>query len=189
MSGRRAGHGTAWPDAPPLPEVWLRGPIDGVTPLLMPAAHALLQARDEIHRVVPELTPAELHARPGGIASPAFHLRHVAGVLDRMLTYARGDALSDAQFVALRREEAGGDDVGIDGLSSMLAAIDSAVDAAMRAYRTTPVNELFDIRTVGRAALPSTVFGVLFHAAEHAQRHAGQLVTTTMLLRGLRGMS
>lgn len=165
---------------PSPPEVWLRGPILDVIPLLMPAAHALLQAGEEMHRSVAGLASHDLHTRPGGIASPAFHLRHVAGVIDRMLTYARGDTLSQAQFAALGSErESEGE------LPDMLVALDASIDSAMHAYRTTPANELFETRTVGRAALPSTVFGLLFHAAEHAQRHAGQLVTTVGVIRGL----
>jgi uncharacterized damage-inducible protein DinB len=37
---------------------------------------------------------------------------------------------------------------------------------------------------VGRARLPTNVLGLLFHTAEHAARHAGQVVTTMKLVRG-----
>jgi uncharacterized damage-inducible protein DinB len=42
---------------------------------------------------------------------------------------------------------------------------------------------LLDFRGVGRAQLPSNVLGLLFHAAEHASRHTGQVVTTAKMLK------
>ncbi len=42
--------------------------------------------------------------RPGGVASAGFHLQHMAGVLDRLFTYARGEALSGQQLEALAAE-------------------------------------------------------------------------------------
>jgi uncharacterized damage-inducible protein DinB len=165
-----------------LPEVWLRGAIESVPPVLMPAAHALLGAAEDLERLANDLTPEELHARPGGAASVAFHLRHVAGSVDRLLTYARGAALDDSQRAALKLEsEAGGDaEVLVSGLRS-------AVNAALRQLRETPEEEVFESREVGRARLPSTVLGLLFHAAEHAQRHTGQAIATARAARaGLR---
>ena len=50
----------------------------------------------------------------------------------------------------------------------------------------TPPESLGDERLVGRAALPSTVRGLLFHGAEHTQRHVGQVITTAKIVRGLR---
>jgi uncharacterized damage-inducible protein DinB len=39
------------------------------------------------------------------------------------------------------------------------------------------------VRFVGRAKLPSTVLGLLVHAAEHTMRHTGQLLVTVQVLR------
>src|SRR5687768_13884323 len=86
------------------PEVWLRGPLSGYVPTLMPVAHALLQAREDIERVATGSTDEELWQRPGGAASAGYHLQHLAGSLDRLLTYARGESLDDAQRSALARE-------------------------------------------------------------------------------------
>ena len=88
----------------PQPEVWLRGPVEGFEPLLMPAAHALLQAREDIEALAASVPAAHAWQRPGGAASIGFHVRHVGGVLDRLLTYARGEVLSDAQRAAARAE-------------------------------------------------------------------------------------
>jgi hypothetical protein len=165
-----------------MPEAWLRGSIEGVDPFLMPAAHALVQAGEEIERAVQGLTPEQVWTRPGGAASIGFHLRHVVGSLDRLLTYARGAGLDAHQraFLELETEPC---DPPI-GPEPLVAGVERAIAGALRAYRETPHDVLLETRTVGRAALPSNVIGLLFHAAEHAQRHAGQIVTTAKVVRG-----
>ena len=94
------------------PEVWLRGPLDGYHPLVMPVAHSLLQVREDLARRERSVTASQLWARPGGAASIGFHIRHTGGALDRLLTYARGDALAAPQLVFLAGEEAPGDPPG-----------------------------------------------------------------------------
>jgi hypothetical protein len=165
-----------------MPEAWLRGPIEGVDPYLMPAAHALVQAGEEIERAVAGLTPEQVWARPGGAASIGFHLRHVVGSLDRLLTYARGQMLDAHQRAFLELEAEPCDPPA--PADPLVAGVRAAVEAALRVYRETPRERLLETRVVGRAALPSDVLGLLFHAAEHAQRHAGQVVTTAKVVRG-----
>jgi tRNA threonylcarbamoyl adenosine modification protein YjeE len=163
------------------PEVWLRGPLPDVAPVLQPVAHALLQVKEDVQRALSGLTAAQIWARPGPVGSVGFHARHLVGSLDRLLTYARGDALADAQFAFLRAEGEGGDPAATaDELRTQVA---EAIDAALAQVRATPVETLFDARTVGRARLPTTVFGLLVHAAEHSARHAGQMITTSLLVR------
>lgn len=171
----------------PLPEVWLRGPVAGVPAMLQPAAHALLQGQEELHRAARGLTPAALSLRPGGVASVGFHVRHAAGVIDRLLTYARGEGLSDAQRAALAAEhevEQAVEPPGEDA-ATLLAGLDLAVARAIDSYRATDPATLGLARAVGRAGLPSTVMGLLFHIAEHVQRHAGQAGTTAAVARAL----
>lgn len=160
------------------PEVWLRGPLSGYPVELMPVAHSLLQIREELDAIVPSLSPGDLSVKPAGAASLAFHLRHLAGSLDRLLTYARGESLTDAQSAALAAEE---DDEDVDGVE-LLEEVHQAIDRALDQLRATPVVTLDEPRAVGRAGLPSTVRGLLFHAAEHAQRHAGQIATTAKVV-------
>ncbi len=162
-----------------LPEVWLRGPLPGVPPLLMPAAHCLLQCREEIASAR-RLTPAQLWTRPGGAASAGFHLRHIAGSLDRLLTYARGAQLDKPQLAALRSEGEPGDPP--ETAAALVAHAEAAIDRAVETLRATPDADLLAPRSVGRAALPSTVMGLLFHAAEHTHRHTGQLITTATIV-------
>ena len=165
-------------------EVWLRGALPDVPALLQPVAHSLLQCREEVHRALRDLTPAQLWACPGGAASIGYHARHAAGSLDRLLTYARGEQLSAAQLEALRGE--GTADLESGATARVVDAFDSGVDRALAQVRATGEQTLLERRAVGRAGLPSTVIGLLFHAAEHTQRHCGQLVTTAKIVRGLR---
>jgi hypothetical protein len=84
-----------------LPEVWLRGPVEGYAAELQPVVHALLQVREEVERHAADLTPEQLWARPGDAGSIGFHLRHIAGATDRLLTYARDEALTSEQLAFL----------------------------------------------------------------------------------------
>jgi uncharacterized damage-inducible protein DinB len=161
------------------PEVWLRGPVEGVPALLQPVAHALLQVREDLAPFARLSAPA-LHARPGGAASIAFHLHHLAGALDRLFTYARGDALDEEQRRDLTVERAGGDPE--QGAEALVRRVQAKIDAALGQLKRTPPASLTDERRVGSAGHPSTVLGLLFHGAEHAQRHAGQIATTTRLV-------
>jgi hypothetical protein len=165
------------------PEVWLRGPLPGVPAELMPAAHGLLQAAEEIQRAAAELTLDELWATPGGAASVGFHLRHIPGSIDRLLSYARGEQLSEAQRAALAAEREAGSPPA-DAATLLRGAV-GAIERAVDVLRRTPPDTLSAPRAVGRAALPSTVAGLLFHIADHTQRHAGQVVTTAKIVQGL----
>lgn len=161
-------------------EWWQRGPIEGVPAMLQPVAHILLQVRESVGELVENLTEAEWNARPGGVASAAFHVQHIAGVVDRLFTYARGEALSEKQFAELRREK---EPLASTDVPAALAALDARVDTALEQLRATDPSTLGDWRGVGRAQLPSTVIGCLVHGAEHSMRHVGQLSVTVRVVR------
>jgi uncharacterized damage-inducible protein DinB len=156
-------------------EWWQRGPVEGIPAVLQPVAHILLQVRESVFEIVESLTESEWNARPGGLASAAFHVRHIPGVIDRLFTYARGELLS-AQQLATKQAE--GAHLAAADVSSALEALSVRVDAALAELRTIDVTTLGDFRGVGRAQLPSTVIGCLVHGAEHAMRHVGQLSVT-----------
>jgi hypothetical protein len=160
-------------------EWWQRGPIDGVPALLQPVAHILLQVRDSVDELTANLTEAEWNARPANVASCAFHVRHIAGVMDRLFTYARGEGLSEAQFAAIRRE---GDHLPLADAPTVLEALHTQVDDALAQLSGTNPATLTDVRAVGRAKLPSTVVGCLVHGAEHSMRHVGQLLVTKRIV-------
>jgi hypothetical protein len=165
----------------PETEAWQRGPVPGFEPLLMPIVHALIQVGEDLDRLAAAVPHEHVWVRPGGAASIGFHVRHTAGALDRLLTYARGETLTDEQRAYARREGTGGES---ETLSAALADVHRAIDAAMDQLRHTTGASLLDERKVGRAGLPSTVLGLLFHAAEHSTRHVGQAITTAKILAG-----
>lgn len=163
----------------PLPEAWLRGPLPGVPSLLQPAAHALLQAVEEIKAATQDFPGDKLWERPYGVASAGFHLLHIAGVLDRLGTYAKGTALSDEQLHYLARET----EDGPQTVQELRTAVEAQVERMLAQLKATQEQALTEPRTVGRKALPSTVQGLLFHAAEHTMRHLGQLLVTVTVLK------
>jgi uncharacterized damage-inducible protein DinB len=166
---------------PSLPEVWLRGPLPEVPGLLQPVAHALLQAREEVTEIMADFPAEKLAERPLGLASVGFHLCHLAGVLDRTFTYARGEALSPAQLAYLAAE--GQPPTHPGTVLELVDAFARQVDTALAQLIATPEATLPEWRGVGRAQLPSTVIGLLVHAAEHTTRHVGQLLVTARIVR------
>ncbi|HSH45414.1 MAG TPA: DinB family protein [Longimicrobiales bacterium] len=164
-------------------EAWLRGPVEGVPAALMPAAHSLMDALEEIEAAVSGLDTQALWVRPGGAASIGFHLRHAGGSIRRLLTYARGEALDPGQLAAIKREAEPGTPPA--GVEELLHGLRDAIELAMRTYRQTDPETLDEPRKVGRAGLPSSTRGLLFHLADHTRRHAGQVVTTAKIVRGL----
>jgi hypothetical protein len=166
----------------PETEVWQRGPVPGFEPMVMPVVHALLQAQEDLQRLVSVVPTEHVWQRPGGAASIAFHVSHTGGALDRLFTYARGEALSEAQRAAAREEGKPADPPAT--LSALVAGVHATIERAFDQLRATKVDALLDERKVGRAGLPSNVLGLLFHAAEHTTRHVGQAITTAKILGG-----
>lgn len=161
-------------------EAWLNGKLEGYAPVLMPAAHALVQSIVDLRKFAADLTDEELRVRPNGAPSAAFHLRHIAGSVDRLLTYSRGEELNETQFDFLKQETAEHSDSNAAELTQK--AIDE-INCALEALKNADLNDLFAERSVGRQRLPTTVFGLLFHIAEHTARHVGQLVTTAQIVK------
>ena len=163
-----------------MAEPWLRGPIAGMPAMVMPAAHALMQAAEDIPVAVAGLTSEQLWALPGGAAAVGFHLRHLAGSIDRLLTYESDAQLSDAQFEAMDAEIA---DDGRDAEQLGRDAL-AAIERAIEVMRVTPPGAYLEARGVGRRKLPTTVLGLLVHIAEHTQRHVGAIIATAKVVRG-----
>jgi len=162
-------------------EPWLRGTLSEVDAVQRAILHALELAGDDITKWCADLTDAEFNARPFGLAPIAFHLRHIARSLDRLLSYAEGTQLDATQKAALKTELDPGatrDEV----LTELHAALVASADR-IRAFTPEHYNSP---RAVGRAALPNSVAGLLVHCADHTQRHVGQAVTTAKLLLAMR---
>ena len=160
-------------------EVWLRGPLPGVPPLLQPVAHALMQANEEIEELMKDFPDELLWQRPAGVASVAFHLQHIPGVLDRLFSYSKGQTLSADQLLALKEEGVQNESLTKDVLVN---AVNNKIHAVVRDLAIIDEATLTELRTVGRQQLPSTRLGLIFHAAEHTMRHTGQLHVTVKVL-------
>ncbi len=159
------------------PEPWLRGTLTDIPPVHRAVLHALELAKEDIGRWCGKLTDAQLTARPQGTAPVAFHVRHIARSIDRLLTYAEGKQLSGEQLAALKSEL----DVGAAS-RELFSEFNAAMDeTALRIRALVPVR-LDEPRKVGRRELPTTVGGLLVHVADHTQRHVGQAITTAKLL-------
>jgi uncharacterized damage-inducible protein DinB len=158
-------------------EVWQRGPVEGVPALLQPVAHALLQALEETVRYTDNFPQKLLWERPANLASVGFHLLHLRGVIDRLFTYARGEALSVEQLKALSAEQ----HPSTDTSDTLVEALRQQIQSAVSQLKHTDENTLLERRTIGRKQIPTTVLGLLFHAAEHSQRHVGQLLVTSRM--------
>ena len=160
-------------------ELWLSGAVKNISALLQPVAHALLQSKKEVSELMIGFPADKLWLKPNGVASVGFHLQHLTGVLDRLFTYARAESLSEEQLVYLNNE---GKQQEIS-LNSLINNFNKQVDESLKQLSTTNEALLVDYRSVGRKQLPSTVGGLLFHAAEHTMRHVGQLLVTIKFLK------
>jgi len=159
-------------------EPWLRGTETDVPVVARAVLHALQLAQEDMQKWCGELSDAELNERPAGIASVAFHLRHIACSIDRLLTYAEGKSLSDHQIAQLKSE--------LDPAASRndsLAELNKAIADAANRVRALARTDLTAAREVGKKQLPTTVGGLLVHVADHTQRHVGQAVTTAKIVR------
>ena len=166
------------------PEPWLRGMFAGLSAEQCAVLHALQLAREDIERWCGTLSQEELAAQPHGLPSVAFHLRHIAGSLDRLLTYAEQKSLSAEQKQWLAAEMNGS-----ANRDQLLAMFESGLAAAKSRLRAIETALWPEPRVVGGMQLPTTVAGLLIHCADHTQRHVGQAVTTAKVLLALRKQS
>jgi uncharacterized damage-inducible protein DinB len=164
-----------------LPEPWLRGTLADVALVPRAVLHALELARIDLQNWCGSLTDEELNLEFEGIAPVAFHLRHIAGSIDRLLTYAEGRELDAAQIAALQSEKSAG-----ATRDQLLVDLDASLASAAERVRALGVNDLEESRVVGIKKFPTTVGGLLVHVADHTQRHVGQAVTTAKFVRALR---
>lgn len=159
------------------PEPWLRGTLTDVPPVQRAVLHALVLAREDLQRWCATLSDEQLNASPFGLPPIAFHIRHIARSIDRLLTYAEGNSLSAAQLFALRTELDSG-----ATRDALFQELGSALDEASERVRAFSSNMLGEPRFVGRKQLPATVAGLLVHIADHTLRHVGQGITTSKII-------
>jgi uncharacterized damage-inducible protein DinB len=160
-----------------LPEPWLRGTLGEVPAVPRAVLHALELAREDLERWCDGLSDEELHARPGGIASVAFHLRHIARSIDRLLSYAEGKQLSAEQVAVMKAEM---DPLGTR--NELMAELMVAIAKSGKRIRAFSEQQMQEGRQVGKKQLPTSVGGLLVHVADHTQRHVGQAITTAKIV-------
>jgi uncharacterized damage-inducible protein DinB len=163
-------------------EAWLRGPMEGVPPHLMPIFHSFAMVREDLAHHTEGLTTEDVWRRTGSLPSLGFHLRHIAHSVDRLVTYLCGDQLSEAQIATLKQET----QPGAETLAELLEEVYEKLSDAERRIRAIQPGSLGESRFIGKKRLPSTVLGLLVHIAEHTQRHLGQAITTAKLARETR---
>lgn len=163
-------------------EVWQRGPIENIPGLLQPIAHTLLQAREELNDIMQYFPENLLWEKPANVASPAFHLQHLTGVLDRLFTYARSQPLNAAQLHSLSIE--GSQKETLSSVNELIESFNKQVDVSINELKIINADTLTDSRTIGRKLIPTTLIGLYVHAAEHTMRHIGQLLVTVNMLKG-----
>ena len=157
----------------------MRGPLQGVNALVTPVFHTFMHVREELARHMEGVSDAQVWKSPGHLAPLGFHLRHIAGSVDRLVTYLLEEPLTEEQFAFLKAEaEPGGT------LEELLAELDQALAKAEDRLWTIDPASIHEPRYIGRKRLPTTVLGLLVHIAEHTQRHLGQAITTAKVERG-----
>jgi len=142
--------------------------------------HALELAREDLERWCADLSDAQLNAGTSGLNAVAFHLRHIARSLDRLLTYAEGRQLNNEQLVALKAELNPG-----ATRDELFRELRLALEESAKRVRAFDPATFGEQRFVGKKRLPTTLAGLLVHVADHSQRHVGQAITTSKLVRSL----
>jgi uncharacterized damage-inducible protein DinB len=173
----------------PYTEPWLRGTHTDVPAAGRAVLHALDLSLDDLTKWTAGLTDAEVHAQPLGLPPIAFHLRHIARSVDRILTYAEGGQLSQEQLAALKTEQSEPQEGGegkLESLANLLAEVEVSFNDAADRIRVLATADLNTPRFVGRKQLPTSIGGAMIHVADHTQRHTGQVVTTAKVIRSLR---
>jgi len=164
-------------------EPWMRGTHEDLPAVLRAVIHALELAREDVQRWCAHLTDEEWNLRPQGLAPSAFHVRHMARSIDRLLTYAEGKQLSAEQLELLKSEM----DQRATG-AGVLDEFENALQETVRRIRAFAGTDLEQKRALGRKALPTSVGGLLVHVADHMSRHVGQVVITAKLAVASRGV-
>ena len=148
-----------------------------VHPSVMPVFFSFAQVREDLVQHTADLSREQVWQKIGK-ASVGFHLKHLAGSVDRLTTYLMGGQLSEEQLQSLRKEEEGTEEIG-----ELLQVVNEALAASEQKLQTVDPNHLYAQRIVGRKQLPTSVLGLLVHIAEHTQRHLGQVITLAQIVR------
>ena len=160
-------------------EPWLRGPVAGLNAYVMPVFFTFAQVREDLATHTAGLSREQVW-RNIGTSSLGFHLKHIAGSIDRLTTYLFAGQLNPKQLANLEQESHAGEE-----LSELLERVEQSLQNSEEMLRALHPDALHEPRAVGRRGLPTTVIGLIVHLAEHTQRHLGQAITVSQVLRQL----
>jgi hypothetical protein len=161
-----------------LPEPWLRGPIAGSDPMFAPFIYAMMQVHEDVTKWTEGLSTGQLWAEPLGLGPAGFHMRHIGGSTSRLASYLRGEPLTEDQMRDIKAEKQPG-----ASRDELLSRMEEQLRYAQSIVLALDPRSWNAPRKVGRKALPTTVGGLVTHMAEHAQRHTGELIVTTKVVR------
>jgi uncharacterized damage-inducible protein DinB len=160
-----------------MTEPWLQGTFTDLPVIQRALLHSLQMAQEDATKWCGGLDDREIHARPFALPSVAFQLRHIARSLDRFCCYAEGVPLNEQQLAVLasEMENHGTRESIFSELEASLGTTRQRLEVIVRQPLDTPI-------AIGRKHLPTTLAGLLVHAAEHTQRHVGQAITTAKVI-------
>ncbi|HWR54100.1 MAG TPA: DinB family protein [Bryobacteraceae bacterium] len=163
------------------PEPWLRGSLSGVHPAIAPLIRSFEMAREDLERFTEGLSAEQMWKAPDGVNPAGREIRHIAGSLDRLITYLEGRQLDEHQIAAIDQESKPG-----ASRDELLREMTDAFARAEALLRSLDPDKLMEPREVGRKRLPTTAIGLIVHMAEHTQRHVGQAIVAAKLARKMR---
>lgn len=171
---------TLEPSPEPKLEPWMRGTLSALNPVLAALLYSFQHAREDLEKWTKDLNDEDLSAQPFGLAPLAFHIRHIAGSVDRLITYARGEQLSAVQMAELKEESE-----RVETRTELFQAFNRKLDAACATIRSIDPGKLHEIREIGRRRVPVPLGTLLVHISEHTQRHVGEAIITVKALRAV----
>lgn len=90
--------------------------------------------------------------------------------------------MTHEQLAALADEGAG---APLREVITLVESVSRRIENALTFIKATSEESLLEARAIGREHLPTNALGLLFHIAEHTQRHTGQIITTARIVRGM----
>ena len=162
-------------------EPWMSGRLSGLHPVMAALLYSFQHARADLETWTKDLSTTDLSRSVLGLAPLSFHIRHIAGSVDRLLTYARGEQLSAEQLSALRDESGSG-----MSREALMRTLDDVLDRAGVTVRGLDPRSLADLREIGRKRIPVPLGTLLVHIAEHTQRHVGEAIITAQAVLNAR---
>ncbi|HEU0120799.1 MAG TPA: DinB family protein [Bryobacteraceae bacterium] len=158
-------------------EPWLAGRFAALPPISRLLCCSLEHSLADVRQWIEPLTDAQIWTEVLPGQSAGFQLRHLAGSVDRLLTYAKEEAIREEQLTFLRKEREPG-----AGKEELLAEVARTFEAASAFAENARDYEA--PRYIGRQRLETPLGVLLGHIAEHTQRHTGQLIVLVKMARG-----